>query len=261
MLATPTLMPVEAAFATVRRRQGAEGMRGLAPGLLVPEGAVDWWPAANLLHGDTGLDLDRLLGAAASRWGASPHAAAALAWRSYTYWLSLPVILGWAVARRVLLVHPDDVQLRFGGEQQLLQVGMRRLRWAVLPDDPLAGAAAGGELTVVGSESELLGVLRASLRESHLDPLLTEVQHRVRLGSRPLWGSLASAVAYAVIRGVEGSAETLLDTAGRLLSALDLTNLVSIDDGPEGLAVRRHTCCLAFTLPKPKVCASCCLRG
>jgi ferric iron reductase protein FhuF len=31
--------------------------------------------------------------------------------------------------------------------------------------------------------------------------------------------------------------------------------------GPTGeLTVQRKTCCLAFTLPQPKVCAGCCLR-
>lgn len=289
IVATPTLVPalapVERALATVRRRRGAEGTRGLVPGLVVPGDHTGWFPAGDLLRGPRGDghdDLGRLLDVAKQRWGGSPHAAAALAWRSYTHWLAMPVVLGWALARRVLLVEPDDVLVRVDDDRQLLTLGWRRVRLAVLPDDPLvtshplvptesplavpAGpmwatdAQRSVELTVVGSEPELLGVLHGTLRGAHLDPLLAQLTSRVRLGARTLLGSLASAVAYSVIRGVEAPDAELTATADTLLSALDVADLVEFEPGPDGPAVRRRTCCLAFTLPEPKICASCCLR-
>jgi hypothetical protein len=302
----PGIVPVENALAAIRRRLGVDATRGLVPGLLVPRdlggdggtGPADqpagtgWMPASALV---TGARLDDLLVAAKQRWGASPHAAAALAWRSYTYWLALPVVLGWATARRVPLVAPEDVLVRVDGSRQLLTLGLRRVRLVVTADDPLADAppagaplvadapagappadhallghpladepsAAPGEpgVTVVRSEEQLLGVLRSTLRDHHLDPLLARIQTRVHLGTRTLLGSLASAVAYGVVRGVTAPTAELTATVDTLLSALDLPDLVELEPGPDGLTVHRRTCCLAFTLPEPKICAGCCLRS
>jgi ferric iron reductase protein FhuF len=267
IIATPTLAPalapVAAALATVRRRQGAEGTRGLVPGLLVPAGEAGWVPAADLLAG--GSDLDRLLAAAQARWSASEHAAVALAWRSYTYWLAMPVVLSWATARRVLLVAPDDVLVQVGGEQQLLRFGLRRLRLAVVADDPVPGGAGAPEpapeLVVLGSSEELLAITRRTLRDSHLDPLLAALQARARVGTRTLLGSLASAVAYGLVRGLAAPPAAIDASAQALLSALDVADLVALEPDPSGrLQVRRRTCCLAFTLPVPKICSGCCLR-
>lgn len=252
--ATPTLapgiVPVENALAAVRRRRGAEGTRGLVPGLIVPDGTPRWVCASS-------LPLDELLDAAKQRWGAGPHVAAALAWRSYTYWLAMPAVLGWATARRVMLLAPEDVLVRFGesASEPLLTFGLRRLRLAVLPGDPLAK-----DYTVVDGEPELLRVLRSTLRDDHLDPLLARLQTRVKIGTRTLLGSLASAVAYGVVRGIEAPAAEQVAIAGTLLSALDVADLVDLEPGPDGVTVQRRTCCLAFTLPEPKICASCCIR-
>lgn len=252
------------AIAGLRERRGAAATRGLAPGLLVPDGAPGWVAASALTAG--GLPLDDLLAAPARRWGASPHAAAALAWRAYTYWLAIPAALGWATARRVPLLDPEDVRVRpdhrpaAPGSTALVTIGLRRVRLAVLPEDPLA---CGGDpdLTVVGSETELLAVLRSTMRDGHLDPLLARIQDRVHLGTRPLLGSLASAVAYAVVRGIEAPPATLTSAAETLLAALGVADLVTFDSNGAGPpAVQRRTCCLAFTLPEPKICSGCCLR-
>jgi ferric iron reductase protein FhuF len=251
----PGIVPVENALAAVRRRRGPEGTRGLLPGLIVPDGAAaGWLPASTWTAG--GARLDDLLDAAKQRWGASPHAAAALAWRSYTYWLAMPVVLGWATARRVLLLDPDDVLVRVSvtHDRPLLTLGLRRVRLAVLAGDPIAGD------TVAGSEAELLRLLRTALRDHHLDPLLSQIRTRVNLGDRTLLGSLASAVAYGVVRGVDAPAAELIATAETLLTALDLPDLVDLEPGPDGVNVRRRTCCLAFTLPEPKICSGCCLK-
>jgi hypothetical protein len=248
----PGIVPVENALAAVRRRRGPEVTRGLVPGLLVVDATRGWLSAGSL----TGSRLDELLDAAKQRWGASPHVAAALAWRSYTYWLAMPVVLGWAVSRRVLLLDPDDVLLRISGthDQPLVTFGLRRVRLAGLAGDRLAADAT------AASEAELLGVLRRSLREHHLDPLLERLRARVNLGARTMLGSLASAVAYGVVRGIDAPAAELTATAGTLLSALDVADLVDLQPGPDGLEVRRRTCCLAFTLPEPKICSGCCLQ-
>lgn len=266
----PALAPLENGLATVRQRHGPAGTRGLVPGLVVPEDSGDWQGAYELVQPPVPgrrAALDHLLDAAKQRWRASPHAAAALAWRSYSHWLAMPVVLSWALARRVPLVDPLDVRWRIEGSPQLLTLGLRRVRLAVLPDDPLAGeATAAGPadgresvaLTVVDTEQQLLEVLRHTLREQHLDLLLARLQERVRLGTRTLLGSLAAAVAYALVRGGPQPAAPAVE---RLLAALDLADLVELRDEPGGPAVQRRTCCLAFTLPEPKICASCCLRA
>jgi hypothetical protein len=63
------------------------------------------------------------------------------------------------------------------------------------------------------------------------------------------------------VRGVEAPAADRVLAAGTLLTALDLGGLVDFEPGPDGVVVRRHTCCLAFTLPVPKICSGCCLSG
>lgn len=257
LTAVSALTPVEITLGEMRRSQGEDATRGFVPGLILPDAPPGWAPASALISGE---GLDDLLDAAGKRWGGPPHTSAALAWKSYTYWLALPAVLGWASARRVPMLHPDDVLLRATGHQPFLTLGLRRARVAVLPTDPIATPARPG-VTVVSSEAELLGMLRTTLRDQHLDPLLAQIQSRVRLGERTLLGSLASGVAYAVIRGVPRGAGNVADTANTLLSALDVANLVELEPGPEGYVVQRRTCCLAFTLPEPKICSGCCIRA
>lgn len=248
---------VEAALATVRHRHGPGGTRGIVPGLLVSSPDPGWIPASALL---SGVRLGEVLDAAKQRWGAAPAAAAALTWRSYTYWLTLPAVLSWVTTRRVPLVDPDDLLLRVSvrRDRPLLTVGARRGGVAALASDP---AATDPDVTIVTSETDLLDRLRISLREVHLDPLLARIQDRVRLGTRTLLGSLASAVGYAVVRGLDRPPAELRRTAGQLLSTLDIDDLVELEgeDGAGDLAVRRRTCCLAFTLPEPKLCSGCCV--
>lgn len=256
---TPALAPIERALLRMRARRGPSAAQGLVPGLVVPPGRYDGWrPAAELLSG--GPMLAELLAAARQRWSASPHAAAALAWRSYTYWLTMLVGLGWANARRVPLVHPDDVLVQIEPDEAPLRLGLRRVRLAVLPDDPHTEDPRVDTL-VCDSETELLALLRYTLRDTHLDPLAARLRSEVRLGERALLGSVASGAAYAVVRGYASpSDEDVTATARQLLDALGLADLVTLVPGPAGPEVRRHTCCLAFTLPEPKICSGCCLR-
>lgn len=270
---SPALVPIEIGLATVRMRHGAHGDRGLAPGLLVTDPIDDWLPATEFT---TGGKLDWLLAVAEQRWRAAPHVAGSLLWRSYTYWLTLPVVLGWVTARRVLLVDPEDVLVRVDpapagpGSPPLLTFGLRRLRLAVAADDPLAGphpptlttGPDGNELRVYQDSAQLLTVLHQSLRAHHLDPLLGQIRQRFRLGERTLLGSLAAAVAYALVRGMDAPLAELDEELHTLATSLGVADLVTLTAGPDGAPeVHRRTCCLAFTLPEPKICGSCCLRN
>ncbi|MDW5327213.1 IucA/IucC family C-terminal-domain containing protein [Plantactinospora sp. KLBMP9567] len=257
MIGDRAAAPLAPVTATLRAAFGTDELPGLATGLLVSD-ETGWAPATELVDGTR---LPELLAVTRHRWGATSHTAAALAWKSYTYWLLLPVVLGWASARRVPLLRPDDVLVRFEDHRPLLTLGMRRsTEIAVLPSDPLALSGL-PEVRVVLGEAELLAALRASLLDAHLTPMLDSLHQQVRVGTRTLLGSVASGVAHGVLRAADtlpgGSAETI----GALLDTLGVADLVDLVPGPTGeLTVQRKTCCLAFTLPQPKVCAGCCIR-
>jgi Ferric iron reductase FhuF-like transporter len=249
--------PLAPVTATLRAMFGTSTeLPGLAPDLLVHDTAR-WRPAALLADGQ----LDTLLDSARRRWNAQPHAAAALAWKAYTYWLALPAVLGWASARRVPLLTNADVLIHFDDPRPLVTLGMRHdIEVAVLPSDPLALSGL-PQVRVVADEAALRAVLRSSLLDEHLTPMLDAIHRRVRLGKRTLLGSLSSGVAYAVLRSADvlpGSSAATIDT---LLTTLGVEDLIELVPGPGGrLDVQRKTCCLAFTLPQPKVCQGCCIR-
>ena len=254
-LAGQPLAPVTAAL---RAMFGTSTeLPGLAPDLLIHDPA-GWVPTARL----AGPQLTTLLASAQRRWQAQPHAAAALAWKAYTYWLALPAVLGWASARRVPLLTAQDVLMHFEDPRPLVTIGLHRdITVAVLPSDPLALSGL-PQVRVVADEAALLEELRRSLLQEHLTPLLDAIHGEVRLGTRTLLGSLASGVAYAVLRSADvlpGSSAQTIDT---LLTALDVADLIELVPGGQGgrLTVQRKTCCLAFTLPSPKVCQGCCIR-
>lgn len=243
--------------ATLRAAFGTDDLPGLAGSLHVSD-EPGWVPATELVDGTR---LPGILAAARRVWGATPHAAAALTWKGYAYWLCLPVVLGWASARRVPLLHPEDVLVRIGEQAPLLTLGLRRTTpVAVLPSDPLA-LAGPPEVRVVAGEAELLDALRSSLLDAHLTPMIEALHTQVRLGTRTLLGSVASGVAHGVLRAADALPGSSAETIGTLLEALGVADLVDLVPGPTGeLTVQRKTCCLAFTLPQPKVCAGCCLR-
>jgi ferric iron reductase protein FhuF len=230
---------------------------GLVPGLTVTDGP-GWICAQAIADGSRVPDLLAVVG---RRRRASPHVAAALAWKAYTYALALPVVVGWAAARRVPLVRPADVLVRLHAPKSVVMLGLRpSIRVAVLPSDPLA-AEHRRDLEVVTDEAALLDALRGSLLDAHLSPLLGHIRAAVRVGPRTLLGSLASGVAHAVLDTADALPGSAAEHAQRLLTALGVPDLVELVPGPDGgLAVQRHTCCLAFTLPEPKICAGCCIR-
>src|SRR5262245_60272413 len=112
-----SLAPVVATLGAIAARRGPAPVHGLAPGLLVAD-PTGWTRAADLVTG--GPALTDLLDAAKQRWRAQPHAAAALAWKCYTYWLALPALVGYAGARRVPLPRPEHVLVKYSQHQPFL---------------------------------------------------------------------------------------------------------------------------------------------
>lgn len=243
--------------ATLRAMFGTDRLPGLTRGLVVSDTA-GWHPATTLVDG---TELPTLMASAERRWrNASPHAAAALAWKAYTYWLALPAILGWASARRVPLLTPTDVLVHFEDHRPLVTFGLHPdTNVAVLPSDPLVALQL-PQIRVVPDGATLLTLLRDSLLDAHLAPLSARLRAEVRLGQRTLLGSLASGIAHGLIRAADAVPGPIADTIDTLLRTLDVADLVELVPGPTGgLTVQRKTCCLAFTLPEPKVCAGCCI--
>ncbi|WP_027342766.1 hypothetical protein [Hamadaea tsunoensis] len=216
--------------------------------------AVGEWLPASALAGPAGVKS--MLDTAARRWQGTPHAAAALAWKSYSYWAALPVVLSWAATRRVPLLTADSTFVRFHHEAPFLQVRTTDVPVAVLPDDPLAHQGA----LVAPSEEALLGMLRETLLDRHFDGIVDALRDEVRIGRRTLLGSVASGVSYGLIRATDALPGSTHQSLLTLLDALDLTDLVDICETGNGLDVQRRTCCLAFTLEQPKVCGGCCIR-
>jgi hypothetical protein len=256
-LTRPRLHPLAPVTATLRAMFGTSTeIPGLAPDLVTRD-LAGWTPAARLAD----VHLDTLLDTARRRWHAQPHAAAALAWKAYTYWLALPAVLGWASARRVPLLTATDVVMHFDDPRPLLTLGLRPdIPVAVLPTDPLAISGL-PQVRVVADEDALLAEFRRSLFDEHLSPLLDAIHSRVRLGKRTLLGSLASGVAYGVLRSADALPGSSAENIDRLLGTLGVRDLIELVPGPLGkLDVQRKTCCLAFTLPQPKVCPGCCIK-
>jgi hypothetical protein len=249
--------PLDPISATLRSMFGTDDLPGLTRGLLVHDPA-GWIPAASLADG---THLPELLDAASRRWRGSPHAAAALAWKSYSYWLTLPAVLGWASARRVPLLRASDVLVHFEDHRPLLTLGYRRsIDIAVLPSDPLAISGL-PEVVVVPDEAALLSAFRTSLLDEHVNPMLDSIHTEVRVGARTLMGSVASGIAYGLLRAADWLPGSTAENITTLLTALELDDLIDLENGPSGqINIQRKTCCLAFTLPKPKLCAGCVIK-
>ncbi|MBM2614542.1 hypothetical protein JIG36_03110 [Actinoplanes sp. LDG1-06] len=218
-------------LAAVRGAFGTSTLPGLAPGLVVsdPEG---WIPATALAGEDSGL----LLAAARRRWDARPHVAAALMWKAYSYWLCLPAAFGWVASRQVPHVTAAQVLVRLDAPDAPIRLGLR----PGTPSDPADPAT-----------------LRRVLLDEHVTPLLDALQREVRIARRPLLGSLSASLAHAArhaVRAVPDASAQAIDT---LLKAVDVQDLIEWDDNGR---LRRRTCCLAFTLPEPRICSDCCYQ-
>jgi hypothetical protein len=249
------LAPVTEALAAMGRRYP---VTGLLPDLVVEDDAC-WTPASALLDPADGA-LDELIVAAQRRWDTTPHVAAALAWKAYAYWVALPGVLGYAAAGRLPALDADSVLIRYNDRSPFLGVGLRTPAVTILPTDTLAAAPKPG-VRVVADAAALRAELSATLFDGHLGPLADRLHERVHLGRRTLMGSLAAGVGHALSRLAESLPVAAVETATDLLSALDIADLVDLTEQPDGrITIARRTCCLAFALPEPRVCAGCCIR-
>jgi hypothetical protein len=244
------LAPIIGTLAAVRARQGAARVQGVAPGLLVAD-RDGWFPAG---HFADGTALPSLIDAAVSQWTAPRHVATALAWKQYTYWLLLPAVLGYARSRRLPVMSAGNVLVQPCGGTVLVRLGLDTSRVTVLAGDPLAGAPG---TRVVPDEAALLDDFRRTVLDEHLAPMLEHLHGLAQLGRRTLLGSVASAICYALVRTREELPSDVIGDARALMAALDVDDLVQLT--PDG-RIRRRTCCLAFALPEPKICDSCCIR-
>jgi hypothetical protein len=252
-----SLSPVVATLRDIGARHGDKPVHGLAPSIVIDDTA-GWVPASELVSGD---GLTMLLAAAEQRWKAQPHVAAALAWKCYVYWLALPALIGYAGARRVPLPALDDVLVRFSEHQPFLRMALRRPFVAVLAGDPIAAGARPG-VVVCDDNAALLREMRRALIDDHLEALMAGIRSRVHVGRRTLMGSLASGAAHALYRAADSVPGPILPLIDEVLAALGVDDLVDITADPAtgALHIARRTCCLAFTLPEPKVCTGCCIR-
>jgi hypothetical protein len=265
-LAADALTPIAETLSHMAARPDIPPLTGIEPGLVVAD-PTGWVRATELV---SGAALDDLLETAAQRWHAAPHAAAALAFKCYAYWLALPAVLGYATVRRVPLMTPDAVLVRWSDQKPFLRVAIatsgRRAatRVAVLPNDPILLYGPGRGIRVVRHEAALRDELRSSIMDDHLAPLLDRLRGQLHLGRRTLWGSLAAGVAHGLSRAADVIPGSTLQTAEAVLASLGVADLVEVAPRPDSaeLTVRRRTCCLAFTLPEPhqKICSGCCIR-
>lgn len=257
------LTPIVDALDAVRARLGEAPVHGVTPSLMLPADADrEWIPASRFADGSA---LPELLAAACLRWPGDPHVAGALAWKSYAYWVTMPVVVGFASARIVPNVAADNVRVRIHGDPPFVELGLIRPEVAQHANDDL-----------------LLATLRESLMDRHLELVLDQLHRLVRVGRRTLLGSVASAVCYALLRTrevppgtsaariladhvPESAAHVLADhalvpVANAILETLGLADLVAFGPDDAGrLTVARRTCCLAFALPSPRICSGCCI--
>ncbi|MEU7890202.1 (2Fe-2S)-binding protein [Microbispora bryophytorum] len=218
-----------------------DGVLGVLPGL-VADDSPGWIPAAALVR-EPYEGLLALVDETAGRWSAPRHVAAALLWKTFGYWHTMPMALGWGLGRRVPLMRLEDTLVRSSAAG--VTVAASRLTVAVLPGDPLAGTE--GALVV----PDLAAVIGEALMESQY-PFVRALSTLTKVGERTLWGSTAEAFAHPLLTlGSYAEAARLLDEIGPPVAGL----LV-----PDGDGYRRRTCCLWVTLPDAAPCSTCCVR-
>ncbi|WP_214110913.1 hypothetical protein [Acrocarpospora catenulata] len=220
-----------------------DGILGVLPTLVLDTTPTGWVPAVELAREPYPV-LAEMVQEIATRWNAPLHVAGALFWKTYTYWHTLPMAVGWAVNRRVPVMRPADTWVR--SSEAGLTIAATRVTVAVLPGDPVAGEPG----TLVNDD--LGAVIRAALLDSQL-PVIEALGRLTRVGRRNLWGSTAEALTHPLLElGPYGWAAELLAAVGRPVNGL-------IEQ--DGAEYRRRTCCLWVTLPEEDPCATCCVQS
>lgn len=208
----------------VLERAAAErgGVLGVEPGLVI-EPDQTWTAVADLVR-EPYTQLGELVDETAARWNAPRHVGAALFWKTYGYWHTMPMALGWALDGRVPIMKLADTYVK--RSEAGVTVAATRVSWT-RGADAIAGALA---------ESQL--------------PLVEALSSMARVGPRTLWGSTAEAFAHPLTSIVPGDYMELLRQIGRPVDGL-------IE--PAGDGYFRLTCCLWLTLPDVEACPSCCV--
>ncbi|MEZ0074848.1 ferric iron reductase protein FhuF [Planotetraspora sp. GP83] len=242
MTAYPGRVPLLDPLVTTLESLAAErgGVLGVLP-RLVTEDSPEWTRAPELVCEPYGPLLS-LVDETAARWGAPRHVAAALLWKTYSYWHTLPMALGWALGRRVPLMRFADTVVR--SSDAGVTVAAVKVTVAVLPDDPLAGAPG----------TKVADHLGTAIKDALLDgqePVITALGALTKVGARTLWGSTAEAFVHPLMRsGTYGQAAALLKEIGEPVDGLVV---------PHETGYRRRTCCLWITLPDAAPCSTCCV--
>ncbi len=217
------------------------GVLGVLPELVADDSPA-WVRAAELVR-EPYAGLLGLVDETADRWGAPRHVAGSVLWKTYSYWHTLPMVLGWALGRRVPLMRLGDTVVR--SSEAGVTIAARTVTVAVLPDDPLAGTPG----TVVVAD------LAAAIREALIDgqrPLIAGLGALTKVGERNLWGSTAEAIVQPLLAlGPYAEAARLLKEIGPPVDGLIC---------PASGGYRRRTCCLWVTLPAAEPCSTCCVR-
>jgi len=191
----------------------------------------------------------------------------------------------WTRHRRLLAMTAADVVLREGAAGT--EVGLRRIRLAVLADDPLAPlaplASRDGEVEVeVVTEAALLRGLTERVigramplgaspnstadRVAAVAAIVATVRRTSRSGQRHLWGTAGLAVGSALASAshvvgdrADGDRATLFAARRDLARTVTLTTVDDALGGTVTFALRR-TCCLLLKLPDELQCGTCSLR-
>ncbi|MFB4277149.1 hypothetical protein ACBJ59_17795 [Nonomuraea sp. MTCD27] len=205
-----------------RVADGRGGVFGVEPGLVV-EPDESWTPVGELVREPYTL-LCRLIDETAARWNAPRHVGAALFWKTFGYWHTLPMALGWALDGRVPVMRLADTYFKVSDAGVTLAA--TRVSWGT-------GASA------------IAGALEEAQR-----PLVEAIGSVAKVGERTLWGSTAEAIAHPLVSIVPGDYMSLLKEVGRPVDGL----VEPADDG-----FFRRTCCLWITLPDVEPCGTCCV--
>ncbi|MFC4121974.1 (2Fe-2S)-binding protein [Nonomuraea zeae] len=205
-----------------RVADGRGGVIGVEPALVI-EPDETWTAVTELLRAPYAL-LDELITQTAARWNAPHHVGAALFWKTFGYWHTFPMALGWALDGQVPIMRLADTYFKVSDAG--VTIAATRVSWA-------SGAGAIGE----------------ALGESQR-PLVEAINSLAKVGERTLWGSTAEAFAHPLISIAPGDYMRLLKEIGKPVDGL----VEPVDGG-----YFRRTCCLWITLPDAEACGSCCV--
>ncbi|GAA3553066.1 hypothetical protein GCM10022419_036850 [Nonomuraea rosea] len=205
-----------------RVADGRGGVLGVEPALVI-EPDETWTAVTELLREPYTL-LDELITQTAARWNAPHHVGAALFWKTFGYWHTLPMALGWALDGRVPVMRLADTYFKVSDAG--VTIAATRVSWT-------SGARAIGD----------------ALAEAQ-SPLIRAINSMAKVGERTLWGSTAEAFAHPLTTIAPGDYMTLLREIGKPVDGL----VEPVDGG-----YFRRTCCLWITLPDVEACGSCCV--